>query len=308
MSDTPVVAILGFGELGSVLATGLTDAGVAVQAWSRARPDAASAQRLTERINAAGARACGSMAEAVGGASTVIVGVPVSAASHVVAACAPLLDRGATYVDLAPAGPTDKLAAADLVGRHGGRYVDAAMLGTVTVEGFGAPILASGPGAPALAQLGRATGMNVTAISGAAGRATLVKLLRSLYTKGRSMLMLEMLAAARRNGVDSTELLETFTGPSESVPFPDLVQRMICGLPVHAGRWADELAGAVEVLAESDAQLAVAAASAEELRRVDATGLGDRFGGQRAARVDEVVSSLSDEALGSGGGPSARSG
>ena len=64
------------------------------------------------------------------------------------------------------------------------------MLGTVATSGFEVPILVSGPGAHGWRTLVDPEGLVVEAIDAPAGHATLLKLLRSVYMKGREALIL----------------------------------------------------------------------------------------------------------------------
>ena len=86
-------------------------------------------------------------------------------------------------------------------------------------------------------------------LDGPPGRASLVKLLRSVYMKGRDALILEMLVAARRHGVEDA-VLQSIGGPGEQVPFPDLASRVVRSLALYADRRSAELAAAAELLAD----------------------------------------------------------
>ena len=121
------------------------------------------------------------------------------------------------------------------------------MLGTVETEGHSVPLLVSGPGAERFARTFEPLGFVVSTIDGPAGRSSLVKLLRSVYTKGRDALILEMLLAARRYGLEGV-VLESFQGKGEGVPFPQLATRVLGSLALYADRRADELDACDEVL------------------------------------------------------------
>jgi 3-hydroxyisobutyrate dehydrogenase-like beta-hydroxyacid dehydrogenase len=285
-------ALVGFGALGQAFAEGLRRGDAAeVRVFARDRPDPDAARALRERLRAAGVRTCSSIEEAVGDADAVVAAVPAGAAAAVAAACAPRLPAGCVYVDPAPLHPAEKARLAALVGDAGGRYADVAVLGTVAVSGAAVRCLAAGPGASRWRELVAPRGFDVTAIDGPAGRASLVKLLRSVYMKGRDALILEMLLAARRHGVDHV-VLHSIGGPGEQVPFPELARRVVTSLAVYAERRATELGAAAELVAEVDLEPLMADAGAARLRWLAEVAPREHFGGERPADLDAVLAAV----------------
>ena len=201
------------------------------------------------------------------------------------------VERGAIYVDTAPLAPEDKFAAAQTVADGGGRFVDAAVLGTVATEGARVPLLCSGPGAQAWSDLALALGLNATVLPGPAGQAARVKLLRSVYMKGRDALVMEMLLAARAHGIERA-VVESIKGAGECVPFPEIADRIVCAMAVHAGRRADELELAAELLRSSDVEPMVSEAGAQRLRWIAELGLREHFTGERPGDPEVVLAAL----------------
>jgi len=291
------VAFLGFGELGSALAGRLGRTGHAVRAWSRAPCDAAGVEALRARRSAAGVRPAASVREAVSGAAAVLVTAPAGAAEALAAEAGPHLDGDALYADLSAAPPPTKRAGAARLAERGVRYVDVAVLGTVAVSGWATPMLASGEGAVAFREL--VAGLDVRAIDAPAGDAALVKLLRSVYMKGRDALVAEMLLGARRYGLEDV-LLESIGGPGEQVPFRALSDRVMTGLGVHAGRRAEELASSVEVLREAGVDPIATDGGAARLRTLAELGLREAFRGQRPENARAVLDAIEERSGGAG--------
>ena len=292
MSDAaPSIAVVGLGELGSTLAAGLGRSGAAVRVFTRPRAGAEGRRAIEVRLAETGAVGCESLEGAARGAAAVLAAVPASASTDVALAGAPHLERGALYADLSAAAPADKRDAAAHVAASGALYVDAAVLGTVAMSGLGVPILASGPGAERFRELMAPLGMRVTAIDAPPGHASLVKLLRSVFMKGRDALVLEMVLAAQRYGLEDV-VIDSIEGPGERVPFRALAERVLSALAVHAGRRADELAASSEVLADAGVAPVVTDASAERLRRLADSGIREAFGGERPGDAREVLRAL----------------
>lgn len=263
----PTVALIGYGELGSVLGEALARVHD-VRPWSRSR--------------------AGSLAEAVDGAALVISAVPGSAAEEVAERVLPLLSDDACFADLTAAPPEAKEQAA---ARHE-FYADGAVLGTVATSGHEVPIAAAGGGAERFRELVAPAGLRVEVLAGArAGTAARLKLVRSVYMKGRDALVLEMMLAARRLGVEDA-VARSIAGPGEQVPFADLAERVLRALAVHAGRRAEELDSSAALLRELGVDPTVTEAGAERLRRLAERGLRERFGGERPERGSDTLDAL----------------
>lgn len=287
-----VFAFVGFGELGSTLAARLGHSQkheVRAYVPERSRPGAEAA--LATRLERAGVRQSRSLGELAAGATAVLSAVPGSAARDVVQRCAPVLPPGAYYVDLTAAPVAHKEEGAALVSAAGGRYVDAAVLGTIAASGFGVPIAASGPGAHGWQALVAPEGLGVDVLDAPAGHATLLKLLRSVYMKGRDALVVEMLLAAQHYGLER-RVAESIAGPGERLPFPALAERVLCSLAVHAERRADELVASGDVVHEAGVEPVMARAAQEVLRGLAELGLRGAFDGERPADAGEVLARI----------------
>lgn len=262
-----------------------------MRAWSRPRSDPEGAAALAARLRAAGVRSCDTLEAAVGDADLVFAAVPAAAAVATATACLPWLARGCVYADPSPLAPSAKARLADELAGAGARFADVAVLGSVAAAGADVPMLAAGPGAAPLAELLGPPRFDVRVLEGPAGRAALVKLVRSVYTKGRDALVLELVLAARRLGVER-EVLGSIGGPGEEVPFPELVDRILRSLAAYSGRRAQELGASAELLEEAEVDPLLTRAARERLERLEALGLRERFHGDRAASAEQVLAEL----------------
>jgi 3-hydroxyisobutyrate dehydrogenase-like beta-hydroxyacid dehydrogenase len=286
------VGFVGFGALAQAFAAGLTDGGAQdVVAYLRPSGDGASAQARVKRLSAAGVRSCSSVGELVRSADLVVSAVPAAAAAEVAEAVVGHLAPGAIYVDPAPLAPSQKLALAGRIGEAGAEYVDVAVLGTVNVDRHAVPMMAAGPGAARWAAFAEPYGFRVSVLDGPPGQASLVKLLRSVYMKGRDALILEMLVAARRYGLEDT-VVASIGGAAEQVPFAELTTRVMGSLALYAERRSDELAASAELVAEAGLDPLVAAAGAARLRWMADLGIREAFGGERPTDTEAVLDTI----------------
>lgn len=286
------VGFVGFGALAQAFAAGLTDGGAQdIVAYLRPSGDGASAQARAERLAAAGVRSCSSIGELVRTADVVVCAVPAAAAAEVAEAVVGHLTRGAIYVDPAPLAPSQKLALAGRVGDAGAEYVDVAVLGTVNVDRHTVQMMAAGAGAARWAAFAEPYGFRVSVLDGAPGQASLVKLLRSVYMKGRDALILEMLVAARRYGLEDT-VVASIGGAAEQVSFAELTTRVMGSLSLYAQRRSDELAASAELVAQTGLDPLVAAAGAARLRWMADLGVREAFGGERPTDTEAVLDTI----------------
>jgi 3-hydroxyisobutyrate dehydrogenase-like beta-hydroxyacid dehydrogenase len=281
-------ALIGFGELGRALAETLVGSGARVRAFSRSAGDPDRAATFRAVAEQSGADACASIVQALHEAQCVMSVVPGDVSTSVARECVQALEADALYVDLSSAPPEEKEAASELVARAGARYVDGAVLGTAAVSAGAVPILASGSGAEEWRELVVPYGLEVRAMDAPAGYAARVKLLRSVYMKGRDALIIEMLLAAHRYELTDA-VLDSIGGPGEQIPFRALADRVMSGAAIHAERRAQELEASGNLVEQTGVSPLTARAAAERLRRFAALELSTVFGGERPAGAVPVL-------------------
>lgn len=160
--------------------------------------------RLPDRTRAA------SLAEALAGAETIVSLVTPDQALSVARDGAVSLSEGALFFDMNSVAPQTKRSAAEAIEGAGGRYVDAAVMAPVHPARLATPLLVSGPHARAAIDMLAALGFTrVRAVGREVGRASTIKMLRSVIYKGMEALTAECLIACERAGV-TDEVLGTF--------------------------------------------------------------------------------------------------
>jgi len=196
------VALIGFGEAGSTFAR-------AGEWGSRARAyDSAPSPRTV--MAELGVTACDSAASAVEGAELVLSLVTADQALEVARHCAGLIGPDAIFCDMNSVAPDTKREAAEVFASAGKRYVDVAIMAPVNPQKLSVPLLLSGAGAPAaLAALVELGFCNARVVGEAVGRASTIKMLRSVMYKGMEALTAECLIACERAGV-TEEVLGSF--------------------------------------------------------------------------------------------------
>jgi 3-hydroxyisobutyrate dehydrogenase len=208
------IALIGYGEVGRILAEDLCARGEAVCAYDL-KLGGAHAPALREHAAAHGVALAANAADAARGATLVISAVTASQAVAVAEAAAPALPKDAFFLDFNSASPGAKIRAAEAVHAAAGRYVEGAVMTSVPPYRSGVPLLLGGPHAatlkPLLDELGFAPKVHSTQF----GVASATKMCRSVMIKGLEAMVIESFTTARAHGVEDAviaSLCETFPG------------------------------------------------------------------------------------------------
>jgi 3-hydroxyisobutyrate dehydrogenase-like beta-hydroxyacid dehydrogenase len=251
MSRERTIAVLGLGEAGGLIATGLARAGARVRGYD---PRVAAPDGVHDAADAAGAcRGAGlvlSVNSAADAPDALAEGLP---------GCAP----GTLWADLNTASPAVKEALHRAAGGRA-RVVDVALMAPVPPRGLGTPMTASGPAAGAYAEVMRSFGASVQVIDGPVGAAATRKLLRSVFYKGLAAAAIEALAAARATGLE--EWLAGNIAAELTRADASTLDRLVDGSRVHALRRTHEMEAAEQLLDDLGVPARVTRASRDWLR------------------------------------------
>ncbi len=234
------LVLVGFGEAGEAFARG--------GCW---RAPVAVVERKADRKAQALALglAAGEAASSLGAARMVISLVTADEALAAAEAYAPLLAKGALWCDGNSVAPETKRAAARAVEAAGGRYVDLAILAPVYPAQMKVPLLLSGAAAGEAEALLKAAGFTNTRIVGAdVGRASAIKMIRSVMVKGVEALSAEMMMAAQMAGVVD-EVLSSLDASEKPRPWAEKAAYNIERMVTHGIRRATEMEESAKTLA-----------------------------------------------------------
>ncbi len=262
MSAFAHICLIGFGEVGQILADDLADGGAeTVSAWDIKFPDADSVptRGLANRQVRAGTDA----ADAAAGADLVISAVTAAQTLDAAAATADGLGSGAVFIDLNSASPETKIAAAARVEASGARYVEAAVMSPFPAKRLGTPMLLGGPHAEAFLPAARTLGFDgMTVFSDALGKASAAKMCRSVMVKGIEALLAEAVLSARHYDVEEA----VFRSLDDLFPGPDwaaLSRYMLSRSAEHGERRSEEMREAARTVREAGVDPLMTSACAE---------------------------------------------
>lgn len=286
ISNVIRIAIIGFGEVGGILAADLARAGATVAAFDVA-PGAQA------RARAAGF-AADSAAAACRDAGIVFVCVTAGSVPEAMCSIAGALAHSPYVVDVNSVSPGTKQAAARTIEAAGGRYVEAAVMASVPPKRIATPMLLGGAHAGDFVRDAAGFGMNLTVFSPEVGRASSVKMCRSVMIKGLEALTTECMLAARHYGVEA-DVLRTMGDTLPHPDWPGLARYVISRALIHGRRRAEEMREVAQTVADAGVEPLLSRAIAE--RQDWAWRRGDEMGAARdapelGALLDALVATL----------------
>lgn len=227
-------AIIGFGEAGQTFshAGKWTDAHV----YDVKTDDSAQTAEMYKAFENCGVTAGDRLAEILPGAEYVLSLVTADQSLSVAQGAAKHLSSGTCYFDMNSVSPGTKCEAAKVIEEAGASYIDAAIMAPVNPKRLTVPLLLSGPnaehGAAILGELGFS---DIKLVGDKVGKASTIKMLRSVMIKGVEALTAECVLAAEKGEV-LPEVLENLGGD-----WPEKANYRFDRMMVHGLRRAAEM-------------------------------------------------------------------
>lgn len=291
MQDT-AIAFVGFGEAGRAFLSGWTGGRSAknVRAFDVKTEDDATRGAMLAAFDAHGLRGCEALAEALEGATAVFSVVTADRALEAAEAAAGHIGQGCFWFDCNSCAPDTKRRAAAMIEAAGGRYVDVAVMAPVHPKRHHVPLLVSGQHAEHAMDLLARLDMRPKFAGDEVGRASSIKMLRSVMIKGMEALTAECFLSARRAGVE-----EEVIGSLEASD-PDIAWRLrgaysLERMMVHGARRASEMREVTLTVRDLDLGGEMSAASAVWQDRIASLG-ADPGKEDLMQRLDHLLSRL----------------
>jgi len=233
-------ALIGFGEAGSTFAR--------AGAWGTSTRAYDVADSRLAAMAECGVAAAADPQDALAEATIVLSLVTADSALPVAQDCARFLSPGAIWCDMNSVAPDTKRAAAQAVEAAGGHYVDVAVMAPVDPRALDVPLLLAGAAADEAEAALKALGFRNTRIVGAEiGRASAIKMIRSVMVKGLEALTAELVLAADAAGV-LDEVLASLDASEKQVPWTERADYNLDRMLLHGRRRAAEMLESTETV------------------------------------------------------------
>lgn len=235
------IAMIGFGEAGSILGADLAATGRDVVTYDILLDAPASRTVMLEKAGRAGVRTADTFNAAVQDADLVLSAVTAASSADVARNASTALHKGQIFLDINSCSPATKRSNSQTVESSGADYVEAAVMAPVPPQRLKVPMLLGGRRAKDVARALTALGMNATPISDEIGVASAVKMCRSIVIKGLEALTVESMLAARRFGAEK-EVLASLQGTFPQMGWLDkLPDYLVSRVAEHGRRRAAEM-------------------------------------------------------------------
>jgi 3-hydroxyisobutyrate dehydrogenase-like beta-hydroxyacid dehydrogenase len=228
------LTLIGYGEAGRTLSR--------AAGWEAAAR-VFDIEQLNDYYAEDGVQGCTTAAEAVANARLIISLVTADQALVAANDAASAIAPGALYFDMNSVAPDTKRAAAKLIEATGAHYVDVAIMSPVNPQRLAVPLYVSGQLAEGACEALAALGFtNCRIVGGDVGRASTIKMLRSVMYKGVEALTAECLIACEVAGV-TDDVMGSF-GNDWATGADYRLDRMM----IHGTRRSAEMAEVVKTL------------------------------------------------------------
>lgn len=150
-------------------------------------------------------------------------------------------------VDLTTASSDEKQLINEQMKLKEKSIIDAAILGALKVYQNKVPIIASGKNVDKFIEISRNVGMNVNKLNENVGDATNFKFIRSIYTKGLSTLLYEVMETAEKLGLED-KIFDSITETMNKDSFEEIINRYINSNVKHSKRREVEMGHVIEFM------------------------------------------------------------
>jgi 3-hydroxyisobutyrate dehydrogenase len=284
------VGILGFGEAGQSIATGLKQAATAehpieIATWDILLPSNEKGAPLKAAADRIGVKTVGSATE-LAATSDIILSLVTTDQSLVAAGqIAPHLVKGTLFLDCNSTSPGMKRDVAKAISAAGGRSVEAAVMDLVPRWQHKVPMLLAGKDAEELIGKLGPYGVQMEAVGPDVGAASTIKMCRSVFMKGLDAILIECLVAAETAGV-TDRIVASLQVTMPEINWPVFIGKKLGGAAAHSGRRAGEMREVAVTLRELGIEPTMAEATAERLQWCANLGMKERAA---ATRVPSTI-------------------
>ena len=290
MKQIEALGFIGFGEVAFNMSQGFIDDGIkTIYAFDKFAFEASDAGELIrKRAKQAGVTLVSSSEELAKKCqvifSTVVAKVAVLIAKQMV----PHLTANHLFIDANSASPELKKEISEVIGQSDALFSDCAIMAAIRKFRNRVPILADGNGAETFKLWLSPYGMEITDLGTNVGKASAVKMLRSVFTKGYVGLMFEMLVAADKyDAVDM--ILDLFSATWDKNSFKESVDIYMTGGVIHALRRGNEMTEVIKTLDSMGFSSEMSEAAQKKLRWAHELGIKEHFKGEMPENTREVL-------------------
>jgi 3-hydroxyisobutyrate dehydrogenase-like beta-hydroxyacid dehydrogenase len=277
----PRIGFIGFGEAASHISNGLSAEGVTkINAFD-----------IITRPKQSGVTIVQSIKKLLVTSDIIFSAVTCTDALDVVKQAVPYLDHSHLYVDINSVSPETKITIGGIVKDSGARYVEAAVMSSVPGSGHKVPMLLSGEAAVDLIKIMAPLGMNFENFGPELGRASALKMFRSIIIKGMEALFQECVLGATQYGV-AKKVLDSVGVGYPGLDWNKMAHYLIGRTAIHGERRAHEMEEVASTLRDIGIEPIMSEAAAKRIQWATNKGLKKVFLNDAPKDYEDVIKAI----------------
>jgi 3-hydroxyisobutyrate dehydrogenase-like beta-hydroxyacid dehydrogenase len=285
------LGFIGFGEAAFNIASGLRGEGLTgIIAYDKHWKDSPAAELIGKRAAEAQVELVPSQQALIERSGMVVSAVSADMALPLARASQPFLKADQVYVDINATSPMTK-EEVDRIISPVALFVDCAVMGPVPTYRHKVPVAVSGTGARRFCDTMTPYGMAITCMDAPAGSASASKMFRSIFMKGFVTLLIEMLTAAHRYGVED-DVLESVKETLTAGPLLEVINGLVGRGVIHSERREHEMDEVIATLDTLQVDAIMSKATKEKLHWVTGLGLKAHFKGVPPKDYHQIFAAL----------------
>jgi len=287
------VGFIGFGEAAMAFAGAMIKKGAEVGAYDIRMSTADGLAELLKRAEPLNVKIEG-LKELISGCHLIISTVTTDVALEVAMGCTRYLTARHTFIDMNSTSPKVKQGIAEAISKSGAKFVEGAILGAIGATGESTKVLLGGKYSQEISGLLNELGLNTREFSEEIGQASTFKMIRSVFSKGAEALLIEMLVAGRKAGIDN-QLWDDIVGFMESRPFSKIASNWLETHAPACERRYFEMKQVCQTMEEMGLSPVMSYATEQVFKKSVDKGLKSRFT-RKANDYGQVIEALVDKA------------
>nr|WP_309402164.1 NAD(P)-dependent oxidoreductase [Aminobacter niigataensis]WMD00101.1 DUF1932 domain-containing protein [Aminobacter niigataensis] len=260
------IALIGFGEAGQSISAGLVSENAATVSVFDISFAGTKGSQMRDKAREIGATPVTDFPALIENADIVLSTVVANVALDVATEAAQFVKDGQIYVDLNSVSPSLKRQMGEKFGD--GLFVEGVVMARVAANGHRTPVLLAGSAASTASQLLNAAGMRTEVAGDTIGQASANKMVRSIFMKGFSALLAELLISADRYNI-TDKILQSLSQTFPNLDWQEMSSYYLGRAAVHGVRMGAEMNEVAETLRVVDLEPVMADAIG---RRIDWVG------------------------------------
>ncbi len=291
----PRLGFIGFGEAASLIAKGLSTAGLnGIRAYDVGIEDKSRRDIVNRRAHEANVELASSTKDLIGSCDLIIAAVTSAVAVVVAKGAAPYLTHRHIYIDINSVSPDIKKLVGKTVEQSGAQFVEASVMAAVPKFGHKVPMVLCGPAANTVINTLSPYGMEMEDFGPEFGKAAAFKMFRSIMVKGMEALLLETTLAASKYDI-ADRVLSSMEDGYPGIDWKALATYLIGRTAIHGERRAHEMVEVSNTIRALDIEPIMAEAAARRIKWGADWNLKETFGDTAPESFHDVISAITDK-------------